>query len=64
MEEEKMKEWLLFILLLVVGLGMLCAGLIYMKKEKDDPESVKIYRAVSILGAVLAAGALLMKLVL
>lgn len=54
-----MKEWLLFALLLIVGLGMLIAGIIYMRKEKDDPESVKIYRIVSIIGAVLTIGSVL-----
>lgn len=54
-----MKEWLLFALFLLVGLGMLIAGIVYMRKEKGDPESVKIYRVVSILGAVFAAGSVL-----
>lgn len=52
-----MKEWLLFGLFLIVGLGMLISGIIYMVKEKDDLESVKIYRVVSIIGAVLTIGA-------
>ena len=56
-----MKEWLLFTLYLIVGLGMLVAGIIYMRKEKNDPESVKIYGAASIIGAVLTIGAVAFK---
>ncbi len=58
-----MKEWLLFILFILVGLGMLCTGLIYMRKEKSDLESVKIYRVISIIGAVLTVAAILMQFV-
>ncbi|MEY8356076.1 hypothetical protein AALB39_22330 [Lachnospiraceae bacterium 54-53] len=58
-----MKEWLLLILFIIVGLGMLGAGIIYMHKEKNDSESVKIYRVVSVIGAVLTAAALLKKFV-
>lgn len=53
-----MKELLLFILFLVVGAGMLIAGIMYMIKEKNDPESVRIYRGVSVIGAVLTVGAI------
>ncbi|MDU6346401.1 MAG: hypothetical protein E6593_06595 [Clostridium sp.] len=48
---------------LIVGAGMLSAGIVYLRKEKDDPDSVKIYRVVSILGSVLVAVALLTKFV-
>lgn len=58
-----MKEWLLFILFILVGLGMLGTGLVYRNKEKGDPESVKIYTVVSVIGAVLAVAAILMKFV-
>ncbi|HWQ74023.1 MAG TPA: hypothetical protein VN441_01795 [Syntrophomonas sp.] len=51
-----MKEWLLFGLFLFVGLGMLITGIVYWCKEKNDPESVKIYRVVSIIGAVVTIG--------
>jgi F0F1-type ATP synthase membrane subunit c/vacuolar-type H+-ATPase subunit K len=57
MEEMSMKEWLLFALFLIVGLGMLIAGIFYMRKEKNDADSVRIYRVVSIIGAVLTIGA-------
>ncbi len=49
-----MKEWLIFILFFLVGLGMLCTGLVYMYKEKNDPESIKIYGIISIVGAIIA----------
>ncbi len=48
-----MKEWILFALFMIVGLGMLISGIIYMQKEKDDMESVKIYRTVSAIGSIM-----------
>lgn len=58
-----MKEWILFALFLIVGLGLLVTGISYMRKEKDDLESVKIYRVISIIGAVLSAASVLYKFV-
>ena len=54
-----MKEWVIFGLFLIVGVGMLIVGLFYMNKEKKDPESVKIYRIVSIIGVIITIGAAL-----
>ena len=54
-----MKEWLLFALFLVVGIGMLMAGIVYMRKEKSDLESVKIYRVVSSIGAIFIVAAVI-----
>lgn len=59
MEENEVKEWVIFGLFLIVGVGMLIAGLFYMNKEKKDPESVKIYRIVSIIGVIITIGAAL-----
>ena len=59
-----MKEWLSFGLFMVVGIGMLISGIVYIGKEKTDLESVKIYRTVSIVGAVLAVASVLFKFVL
>lgn len=59
-----MKDWLLFVLFLIVGAGMLGAGIFYLKKERDDPDSVKIYRVVSILGGVLVAASLFTKFII
>jgi len=64
MEEIKMKEWLSFGLFLIVGLGMIISGIVYMRKEKDDPESVRIYRVVSIIGVVLTVGAVVYRVLL
>lgn len=51
-------------MLLVVGLGMVVAGILYMRKEKDNPQSVKMYRTIAIAGAILTIGALIYKFVL
>lgn len=40
---------------------MLIAGIVYMRKEKHDPESVKLYRVISIIGAVITAGSVLFR---
>lgn len=58
-----MKEWIVFILFMLVGLGMLISGIVYMRKEKDDPESAKICRVMSIIGAVLVIVSVLVKFV-
>ncbi|MDR1629846.1 MAG: hypothetical protein LBS36_06505 [Oscillospiraceae bacterium] len=58
-----MKEWIIFVLFLLVGLGMLVMGIFYMHKEKGDPESVKIYRIVSVIGAMIAVAAAFIKFV-
>ena len=54
-----MKEWIFFALFLIVGLGIHTAGIIYMRKEKSDAESVKIYRIVAAIGIVMMAGSVL-----
>lgn len=59
-----MKSWLLFILFLIAGLGMLFAGIVYLHKEKNDPESVKIYGAMSFIGAVLTIAAVVVKFII
>lgn len=59
-----MKELILFALFLTVGLGVLIAGIVYMRKEKHDPESVKLYRVISIIGAVITAGSVLFRSIL
>lgn len=58
-----MKEWLLFGLFLAVGLGMLVEGIFYMRNEKNDPESVKIYKIIAAIGAVLSVAAIIVKFV-
>lgn len=56
-----MKDWLLFTLALLIGGGMLVAGLVYRRKEKDDPESVKIYSVISVVGILVVALAVIMR---
>lgn len=38
---------------LIIGILILIAGVYYLAKEKDDPESKKIYAVVSVIGAVI-----------
>lgn len=40
---------------------MLGAGIFYWRKEKDDLDSVKIYRTISIVGALLVLLSLVLK---
>ena len=44
----------LAITLAIIGILVLAAGLYYLKAEKNDPESKKIYTVVSAVGAVIA----------
>ena len=39
---------------IIIGLLVLGAGIYYLVKEKNDPESRKIYRIVSVVGAIVA----------
>ena len=48
---------------IVLGLLVLGAGLYYLIKEKDDPESKKIYSIVSIIGAAVAVVAAILLVV-
>ena len=52
MEEEIMA---IKIIGLIIGILVLAAGIYYAGKEKDDPESKKIYTIIGIIGAVIAA---------
>ena len=40
---------------LIIGILILGAGVYYLVKEKQDPESKKIYTIVSVVGAAVAA---------
>ena len=44
---------------LVIGLLILCAGIYYLSKEKNDPESKKIYSVISIVGTIITVGCVL-----
>ena len=41
----------------LIGLLVLGAGIYYLVKEKEDPESKKIYTVVTIIGLVIAVAA-------
>ena len=60
MEEKTMT---LAIIGLVIGILVLCAGIYYLIKEKNDPESRKIYGMISLLGGALTLG-MIVKLIL
>lgn len=38
---------------LLIGIAVLLAGLFYMVKKKNDPESRKIYMITAVIGAVI-----------
>ena len=40
---------------LVIGILVLAAGVYYLGKEKNDPESRKIYGVISAVGGVISA---------
>ncbi|MDF2631922.1 MAG: hypothetical protein K0Q85_518 [Caproiciproducens sp.] len=56
-----MKEWLIFSVFFIAGSGMLIMGISNMIKEKNDADSVKIYRGFSIAGGVMAIMSVLYK---
>lgn len=58
-----MKDWIIFIFLLLVGACMFIAGIYYRNKDKKDPESVKIYSIVSVIGIIVAAGSVIFRIV-
>ena len=41
---------------MVIGLIILIAGIYYLIKDKNDPESKKIYSIISAVGFVIVAG--------
>lgn len=45
------------IVALVIGVLIFCTGIYYLRKEKEDPESKKIYAIAALAGAVIAIGA-------
>ena len=47
---------------LVIGILILGAGVYYLVKEKQDPESKKIYTVVSVIGAAVAVVCILVAL--
>ncbi len=45
---------------LIIGILVLIAGIYYLVKEKDDPESKKIYSIISVIGALVSVVCVLM----
>lgn len=45
---------------LIIGILVLVAGIYYLAKEKNDPESKKIYTIVSLIGGVIAVACALL----
>lgn len=39
---------------LIIGILILCAGIYYLAKEKNDSESKKIYSVISAAGAIIS----------
>lgn len=54
------KALIIKIIGLVIGILILGAGIYYLAKEKDDPESKKIYTIVSAVGGVIAVACALL----
>ena len=51
-----MQSAIFSILGLLIGLAVAGAGIYYWQKEKHDQESVKIYRTITVIGAVITIG--------
>lgn len=49
---------------LLIGVLLLGAGIYFLAKEKQDPESKKIYTVVSVIGAAIAVVCALLLLIL
>lgn len=47
---------------LIIGLLVLIAGIYYLVKEKNDPESKKIYSIISVVGTLVSVSCVLMLL--
>lgn len=45
---------------LIIGVLILGAGIYYLIKEKNDPESKKIYSVISIAGAIISVACVLL----
>jgi ABC-type antimicrobial peptide transport system permease subunit len=60
MEEESMT---IAIIGIIIGVLVFGAGIYYLTKEKEDPESKKIYSIIAAVGALIVVG-MVLKLVL
>ena len=41
---------------IIIGVLVFCAGIYYLIKEKEDPESKKIYSIIAAVGALIVVG--------
>ena len=48
-----MKELILPVFLILLGVCLTFGGIYYLRKEKDDDVSVKIYRTTIVIGVVI-----------
>ena len=60
MEEEIM---VIKIIAAIIGAMILVAGLYYLVKEKNDPESRKIYSIVSVIGGLIFIAGLVISVI-
>lgn len=59
-----MKDIVIAVIALIIGVIVLCAGIYYLRKEKDDRESKKIYSVTAGIGALVTAAAVVRLLLL
>lgn len=64
MEETQMKGWLVFGLLLFVGLMLCIAGIFYTRQDKQDIEAVKIYRIVTFICVLMVVAAIVYRMLI
>ena len=54
---------ILTIIALVIGVMILAGGMYYLRKEKNDPESKKIYLITMLIGGVILIGVIVKTIV-
>lgn len=59
-----MKGWLVFGLLLLVGLMMCIVGIFHTRQDKQDIEAVKIYRIVTFIGVLMVVAAIVYRMLI
>lgn len=47
------------VIMLLIGIAVFCGGMYYFIKEKNDPESKRIYGIAALVGIIITAAALL-----
>ncbi len=59
-----MSSWVIFVLFLFVGVGMIYMGGTNFIKERNDPQGQKVYGVTLLLGVLITAGCVASKFVL